>query len=181
MEFQGKAVIGTTVAPSRDSGVVAVFTQLLVITWPTHGIWADGETAFHTHMESLSRPSASAPSGAGHRVRSTPRSRHNPRFNRGTPANKAPVCEDRLRAPAKTRRAAPGATRLFECGAADSSFRGFADYMQASGFEAELQRRIKLARQKRSALCTEAVAWLCHRSLIADVAYWCSKSGSRRL
>ena len=51
----------------------------------------------------------------------------------------------------------------------NSSFRGFADYMQTSEFDAGLQRLIKLARQKRSALmCAEAVPLRCHRSLIAD-------------
>ena len=51
----------------------------------------------------------------------------------------------------------------------NTSFRGFADYMQTSEFDAGLQRLIKLARQKRSALmCAEAVPWRCHRSLIAD-------------
>jgi len=51
----------------------------------------------------------------------------------------------------------------------NSSFRGFADYMQTSEFDAGLQRLIKLVRQKRSTLmCAEAVPWRCHRSLIAD-------------
>jgi hypothetical protein len=41
--------------------------------------------------------------------------------------------------------------------------------MQTSEFDVGLQRLIKLARQKRSALmCAEAVPWRCHRSLIAD-------------
>jgi uncharacterized protein (DUF488 family) len=49
------------------------------------------------------------------------------------------------------------------------SFRGFADYMQTSEFNVGLQRLIKLAHHKRSALmCAEAVPWRCHRSLIAD-------------
>jgi uncharacterized protein (DUF488 family) len=51
----------------------------------------------------------------------------------------------------------------------NTSFRGFADYMQTSEFEAGLNRLMKLAEQKRSAiLCAEAVPWRCHRSLIAD-------------
>jgi len=51
----------------------------------------------------------------------------------------------------------------------NTSFRGFADYMQTSKFEAGLHRLIKLAAQKRSAIiCAEAVPWRCHRSLIAD-------------
>jgi uncharacterized protein (DUF488 family) len=41
--------------------------------------------------------------------------------------------------------------------------------MQTPEFDVGLQRLIKLARQKRSALmCAEAVPWRCHRSLIAD-------------
>jgi hypothetical protein len=51
----------------------------------------------------------------------------------------------------------------------NASFRGFADYMQTSEFEAGIHRLIKLAGQKRSAImCAEAVPWRCHRSLIAD-------------
>jgi len=51
----------------------------------------------------------------------------------------------------------------------NTSFRGFADYMQTSEFEAGLHRLIKLAAQKRSAIiCAEAVPWRCHRRLIAD-------------
>ena len=41
--------------------------------------------------------------------------------------------------------------------------------MQTPDFESGLQRLIKLAKQKKSALmCAEAVPWRCHRSLIAD-------------
>jgi Domain of unknown function DUF488 len=51
----------------------------------------------------------------------------------------------------------------------NASFRGSADYMQTPDFDAGLQRLIKLAKQKRSALmCAEAVPWRCHRSLISD-------------
>jgi uncharacterized protein (DUF488 family) len=51
----------------------------------------------------------------------------------------------------------------------NTSFRGFADYMQTPEFEAGLDRLMKLAGQKRSAImCAEAVPWRCHRSLIAD-------------
>jgi uncharacterized protein (DUF488 family) len=51
----------------------------------------------------------------------------------------------------------------------NTSFRGFADYMQTPDFEAGLTRLIKLAKQKKSALmCAEVLPWRCHRSLIAD-------------
>src|SRR5450759_908563 len=49
------------------------------------------------------------------------------------------------------------------------SFRGYADYMQTSGFAQSLEELIRLARQDRIVLmCAEAVPWRCHRSLIAD-------------
>ena len=51
----------------------------------------------------------------------------------------------------------------------NASFRGFADYMQTSEFEAALEKLEKLAQKKRCALmCAEGIPWRCHRSLIAD-------------
>ena len=51
----------------------------------------------------------------------------------------------------------------------NSGFRGFADYMQTPEFEAALERAVRLAKTKPSALmCAEAVPWRCHRSLVAD-------------
>ena len=102
-------------------------------------------------------------------VRTIPRSRHNPQFNRET-------------LPAKLRSARIGYVHLRKLGGLrharrdspnmgwrNASFRGFADYMQTPDFDAGLGRLIKLAKQKRSALmCAEAVPWRCHRSLIAD-------------
>jgi uncharacterized protein (DUF488 family) len=51
----------------------------------------------------------------------------------------------------------------------NSSFRGYADYMQTPEFEKNLRRLINLSKRKRLAImCAEAVPWRCHRSLIAD-------------
>jgi uncharacterized protein (DUF488 family) len=51
----------------------------------------------------------------------------------------------------------------------NTSFRGYADYMQTEEFEKSLEELIQLANQDRIALmCAEAVPWRCHRSLIAD-------------
>jgi uncharacterized protein (DUF488 family) len=51
----------------------------------------------------------------------------------------------------------------------NSSFRGFADYMQTAEFEAGLEKLIQLAaREQTVIMCAEAVPWRCHRSLIAD-------------
>ncbi len=102
-------------------------------------------------------------------VRTIPRSRHNPHFNRETLSKKlraakiAYVHLGRLGGLRHARRDS------INTGWRNSSFRGYADYMQMSEFEQAIARLIKLARQKRSAImCAEAVPWRCHRSLIAD-------------
>jgi uncharacterized protein (DUF488 family) len=102
-------------------------------------------------------------------VRSIPGSRRNPQFNRETLRTKlraAKIGYVHLRKLGGLRHARRDSPNM---GWRNTSFRGFADYMQTSEFDAGLQRLIKLARQKRSALmCAEAVPWRCHRSLIAD-------------
>jgi uncharacterized protein (DUF488 family) len=102
-------------------------------------------------------------------VRSIPRSRHSPQFNQETLRTKlrtARIGYVYLRKLGGLRHARRDSSNM---GWRNRSFRGFADYMQTSDFDAGLQRLIKLARQKRSALmCAEAVPWRCHRSLIAD-------------
>lgn len=51
----------------------------------------------------------------------------------------------------------------------NESFRGYADYMQTPEFGAALDRLIEAARDRSTAvMCSEAVPWRCHRSLIAD-------------
>jgi uncharacterized protein (DUF488 family) len=102
-------------------------------------------------------------------VRSIPRSRHNPQFNRAILSKKlraARIGYVHLRKLGGLRHARRDSPNM---GWRNASFRGFADYMQTSEFEAGLQRLIKLGGQKRSAImCAEAVPWRCHRSLIAD-------------
>ena len=102
-------------------------------------------------------------------VRTIPRSRHNPQFNRETLSVKlrsARIGYVHLRKLGGLRHARPDSPNM---GWHNASFRGFADYMQTPEFEEGLERVIKLGGQKRSALmCAEAVPWRCHRSLIAD-------------
>jgi uncharacterized protein (DUF488 family) len=51
----------------------------------------------------------------------------------------------------------------------NSSFRGYADYMQTDGFGAALDILIETGKGERTAImCAEAVPWRCHRSLVAD-------------
>lgn len=102
-------------------------------------------------------------------VRTVPRSRHNPQFNRDT-------------LPAALKAAGIGYTHMAELGGLrhttldspntgwrNASFRGYADYMQTPEFGNALDELIQLAKQDRIAvMCAEAVPWRCHRSLIAD-------------
>lgn len=102
-------------------------------------------------------------------VRTAPRSRHNPQFNRET-------------LPDALGSAGIGYTHMPELGGLrrpwrDSpntgwrtpGFRGFADYMQTPDFEAALGKLIEMAAHHRTAImCAEAVPWRCHRSIISD-------------
>jgi uncharacterized protein (DUF488 family) len=102
-------------------------------------------------------------------VRTVPRSRHNPQFNRETlPEALAATGLGYLHLPGLggLRHARPNSPNL---GWRNASFRGFADYMLTPEFEENLLALIQLAQQQRLALmCAETVPWRCHRSLIAD-------------
>ena len=81
-------------------------------------------------------------------VRSIPRSRHNPQFNRETLRKKlraAKIGYVYVRTLGGLRRARRDSPNM---GWRNASFRGFADYMQTSEFDGGLKRLIKLARQK---------------------------------
>jgi uncharacterized protein (DUF488 family) len=102
-------------------------------------------------------------------VRTIPRSRHNPQFNQETmPAPLAAAGIEYVPMPGlgglrHARRDSPNT------GWRNTSFRGFADYMQTPEFEVNLEKLVGLAAGRRLAImCAEAVPWRCHRSLIAD-------------
>jgi uncharacterized protein (DUF488 family) len=102
-------------------------------------------------------------------VRTVPRSRHNPQFNRDTfPAalEAAGIRYEHMAGLGGFRRAGPQSPNL---GWRNASFRGYADYMQTPEFAQNLVGLLEHAKQERIALmCAEAVPWRCHRSLIAD-------------
>ncbi|HVS81281.1 MAG TPA: DUF488 domain-containing protein [Pyrinomonadaceae bacterium] len=51
----------------------------------------------------------------------------------------------------------------------NESFRGYADYMETESFRDGILRLLEVARERRTAvMCSEAVWWRCHRSLISD-------------
>ena len=102
-------------------------------------------------------------------VRTVPRSRHNPQFNKTS-------------LPRSLKKAGLGYVHLpglgglryakrdsLNVGWRNASFRGYADYMQTPEFERSLDELVQLATREQIALmCAEAVPWRCHRSLIAD-------------
>ena len=102
-------------------------------------------------------------------VRTVPRSRHNPQFNKGIlpkSLKKADVGYIHLPGLGGLRHAQRESLNM---GWRNTSFRGYADYMQTAEFEQSLEKLIRLANEDRIALmCAEAVPWRCHRSLIAD-------------
>ena len=49
------------------------------------------------------------------------------------------------------------------------AFRGYADYMETNSFAEGIKEFIESAQQQRTAyMCSEAVWWRCHRSMISD-------------
>ncbi len=102
-------------------------------------------------------------------VRSVPRSRHNPQFNKETlphSLNVAGIAYELMPGLGGFRRPKADSPNL---GWRNSSFRGYADHMQTDEFDENLKSLMDLAGEDRVALmCAEAVPWRCHRSLIAD-------------
>ncbi len=51
----------------------------------------------------------------------------------------------------------------------NTSFRGYADYMETQPFRDGIERLLEIARSGRTAvMCSEVLWWRCHRSMIAD-------------
>ena len=102
-------------------------------------------------------------------IRTIPRSRHNPHFNRESLSKflrNRHINYRHMKSLGGLRHARADSPNM---GWRNSSFRGFADYMQTPEFEEALQKLIELSAQKPTAImCAEALPWRCHRSLIGD-------------
>ena len=102
-------------------------------------------------------------------IRTVPRSRTNPQFNRDTLPNSLKDAGIEYLHMAEL-----GGLRHARADSPNSawrnaSFRGYADYMQTPEFAAAIDRLIELGGRKQVAImCAEAVPWRCHRSLVAD-------------
>ena len=102
-------------------------------------------------------------------IRTIPRSRHNPQFNRETLPEAlaaAGIAYEHRKGLGGLRR--PRADSA-NGGWRNEGFRGFADYMATEEFAAELAALVAEAEAAPTAvMCAEAVPWRCHRSLVAD-------------
>lgn len=102
-------------------------------------------------------------------VRTIPRSRHNPQFNRDTlPAmlHVVGIAYSHMSVLGGLRHARKDSINT---GWTNASFRGYADYMQTKEFESGVKELLGCARKETVAImCAEAVPWRCHRSLISD-------------
>ena len=102
-------------------------------------------------------------------VRSVPRSRHNPQFNKETLPDSlklAGVKYVHMPDIGGLRRAKSDSVNTAW---KNKSFRGYADYMQTKEFTEQLLNLMLLAQENRVAImCAEALPWRCHRSLISD-------------
>jgi len=104
-------------------------------------------------------------------VRSFPGSRRSPQFRRDELERWVPAAgigyrwEQRL---GGRRRMAPGSPNI---ALRNSSFRGYADYMDSEPFRTALDELLAEALQQVTAMmCAESLWWRCHRRLIADAA-----------
>jgi uncharacterized protein (DUF488 family) len=109
-------------------------------------------------------------------VRTIPKSRYNPQFNRpalSRSLHAVNIGYRHVKALGGLRHPRSDSINL---GWRNASFRGFADYMQTEDFVVGLARLEELAARRPTAImCAEALPWRCHRSLIADaltVARW---------
>lgn len=102
-------------------------------------------------------------------VRTIPRSRHNPQFNKETLPKElkgARIGYRHMKGLGGLRRPRPDSPNMAW---RNASFRGFADYMLTEEFAKNLERLIALAKKRQIAImCAEAAPFMCHRSLIAD-------------
>jgi uncharacterized protein (DUF488 family) len=102
-------------------------------------------------------------------IRTIPKSRHNPQFNGPELAHVLRSHHIGYRHQKNLGGLRHAHTDSINMAWKNSSFRGFADYMQTEDFNIGIQELIKIAHEKTVAImCSEAVPWRCHRSLIGD-------------
>jgi uncharacterized protein (DUF488 family) len=102
-------------------------------------------------------------------VRTIPRSRHNPQYDTealATHLRKATLTYLHMPHLGGLKKPKKDSVNM---GWKNTSFRGYADYMQTGQFQSALEELMaESCREPTAVMCAEAVPWRCHRSLIAD-------------
>ena len=105
-------------------------------------------------------------------IRTVPRSRANPQFNKGTlPDALAPfhISYDHVAALGGLRGKARALSRDINGFWTNESFHNYADYALSEHFRAGLEHLLEQGRKRRCAImCSEALWWRCHRRIVAD-------------
>jgi uncharacterized protein (DUF488 family) len=102
-------------------------------------------------------------------VRTIPKSRHNPQFGGEALAVSLESSGIRYRWMQQLGGLRPARKDSINMGWRNASFRGYADYMQTPAFSEALGEVMALDNQTSAAImCSEAVPWRCHRSLVGD-------------
>ncbi len=102
-------------------------------------------------------------------IRTIPRSRHNPQFNRESLPERlkeSSIDYVLMKQLGGLRHPRPDSPNM---GWRNPSFRGFADYMQTEEFEKGTDHLIRIGQDGQTVImCAEVLPWRCHRWLIAD-------------
>jgi uncharacterized protein (DUF488 family) len=102
-------------------------------------------------------------------IRTVPKSRHNPQFGQDLLPGSLAAAGIEYRYLAGLGGLRRPRADSANGGWRNTSFRGYADYMQSDEFSHNVDTVAALAHTTRCALmCAEAVPWRCHRSLVAD-------------
>ena len=102
-------------------------------------------------------------------VRTIPKSRHNPQFNKETLETVLKEFGIQYHHLSKLGGLRHTTKESVNIGWHNPSFRGFADYMQTPSFLEGIEELEVFGKKYKTAImCAEAVPWRCHRSLIAD-------------
>lgn len=102
-------------------------------------------------------------------IRTVPRSRYNPQFNKETLPLELAKEKIEYRHFIKLGGLRHVVKNSINTGWENDSFRGYADYMQTKDFENAVEELLPIIKQKTVVLvCAEGLWWRCHRRMVAD-------------
>lgn len=105
-------------------------------------------------------------------IRTIPKSRHNPQFAQENLQKSLKNAQINYRWQKNLGGLRHPLKDSINTGWRNSSFRGYADYLQTPEFSAALDELLAASpHEQTTVMCAEAVPWRCHRSLVADALF----------